>query len=113
MLQSRLKRALCDPPSDSAPFHELELRSVFSRGDPRRSPGGLGAAWLVLVQRTGIQQHADGVGVIGQRGVVEGGATAEAGSAAEPAAELVLPGHEDCRDTRRGREKESQAEEEK
>lgn len=45
--------------------------------------------------RTGLQQHADRAWVIGQRGVVQRRAASEAGPAAEPAAELVLSGHQD------------------
>lgn len=59
-----------------------------------------GVGWGV--QHTSLQQHADGARVIGQCGVVKRRATTETSPAAEPAAEFILSGHQDCRD--RGRE---------
>lgn len=45
---------------------------------------------------TSLQQHADSMRVIGQRGVVKRCAATETSSAAEPAAEFILSGHQDC-----------------
>lgn len=57
----------------------------------------------VLPLRTSLQQHADGAWVISQRGVVKRCAATEAGPAAEPAAEFILSGHEDCRERQKTR----------
>lgn len=47
--------------------------------------------------RTSLQQHADSAWVISQCGVVKCCATTETSPAAEPAAEFILSGDEDCR----------------
>ena len=50
---------------------------------------------------TCLQQHPDAQVVVGQHGVVQGCAAAEAGADVHAVVELILPGHKDCRGRRR------------
>lgn len=64
---------------------------------PRTAPPKCGSE-PQAVPPTCLQQHPDAQVVVGQHGVVQGCAATEAGTDIQAVVELILAGHEDCKE---------------